>query len=78
MHTDKGKAVSAPVRRLHAWKPQPQAVSRQMRFSEAEQTAEHAAAPPSATWAVIHPARKVVLCTAQKGTQSIRTDLSAY
>lgn len=72
MHTDKGK-VHLGVRKMFACPELPASghVSRQIHFPKAKQTAEYAAAPPSVKWAVIHPARKVVLCTSQEGTQSI-------
>lgn len=79
MHADKGEARLG-ARRIFACPETPALapVSRQMQFSKAKQRAKYAAVPPSAKWAVFHPARKVVLCTSQKDTQSIRTDLSAY
>lgn len=79
MHTDKRKAHLGTAKTFACPEtPASGPVSRQMHFSKAKQTAEYAAAPPSAKWAVIHPARNVALCTSPKGTQGIRTDLSAY
>ena len=79
MRTDKGKARLSTSKTFACLEtPALDPLSRQRHFSKAKQTAEYAAAPPSAKWAVIHPARKVVLCSSQKGTRSIRTDLAAY
>lgn len=79
MHTDKWKTHLGSSK-LSACPKTPASVplSRQMHFSKAKQTAEYAAAPLSAGWAVIHSARKVVLSTSQKGTQSTHTDLSVH
>lgn len=75
----KERLISAPVRHLYALNPQPQTLFLgRCLFPRLSRQQNTLLAPLTLKWAVFHPARKVVLCFSQKGTQNIHSDLSAY